>query len=106
MPEPAKRAKRKNPLLRTRQPPLPPASRSRVALGLTAAAARGRFALQACRDCGAVQYPPREVCRACLSHRLIWRPQDGERELISDTVLRSAQELFFRERLPWRIGHV
>ena len=40
--------KRKNPILRTRQPTLPPASRSRVALGLTAAAARGRFALQVC----------------------------------------------------------
>ena len=35
------RPKRKNPLRRTRQPTLPPAARSRVALGLTAAAARG-----------------------------------------------------------------
>jgi len=80
--------------------------RSRVALGLTAAAARGRFELQVCRDCGAVQYPPREVCRVCLSHRLIWRPQDGRGELLSETVLRVAQELFFRERLPWRVGMV
>jgi NAD(P)-dependent dehydrogenase (short-subunit alcohol dehydrogenase family)/uncharacterized OB-fold protein len=100
------RPTRKNPLLRTRQPTLPPVARSRVALGLTAAAARGSLELQVCRDCGAVQYPPREVCRACLSHRLVWRPQDGRGELISDTVLRSAQELFFRERLPWRIGNV
>jgi NAD(P)-dependent dehydrogenase (short-subunit alcohol dehydrogenase family)/uncharacterized OB-fold protein len=80
--------------------------RSRVALGLTAPAARGRFALQTCRDCGAVQYPPREVCRACLSGRLIWRPQDGKGELVSETTLHVAQELYFRERLPWRIGLV
>jgi NAD(P)-dependent dehydrogenase (short-subunit alcohol dehydrogenase family) len=53
-----------------------------------------------------VQYPPREVCRACLSHRLVWRPQTGRGELISETVLHNAQELFFRERLPWRIGNV
>src|SRR5271155_1214932 len=72
MPDPAKRPKRKNPILRTRQPTLPPAARSRVALGLTAAAARGRFELQVCLDCGAVQYPPREICRSCLSHRLAW----------------------------------
>ncbi len=106
MPEPAKRPKKKNPLLRTPQPTLPPASRSRVALGLTAAAARGRLELQVCRDCGVVQYPPREVCRTCLSHRLVWRLQDGRGELLAETVLRTAQELFFRERLPWRVGVV
>src|ERR1700728_4740353 len=98
MPERAARQRAKNPILRTRQPTLPPASRSRVALGLTAAAARGRFALQVCRDCSAVQYPPREVCRTCLSHRLIWQPQDGQGELLTDTTLRTAQELYFRER--------
>jgi len=106
MPESAARLRRKNPILRTRQPTLPPASRSRVALGLTAAAARGRFALQVCLDCGTVQYPPREICRECLSHRLVWRPQDGRGELVTETILRNAQELFFRERLPWRIGIV
>jgi NAD(P)-dependent dehydrogenase (short-subunit alcohol dehydrogenase family)/uncharacterized OB-fold protein len=106
MGQPAKRPKRKNPLLRTRLPTLPPGSRSRVALGLTAAAARGRLELQVCLDCGAVQYPPREVCRTCLSHLLAWRPQDGRGELIAETTLRNAQELFFRERLPWRVGIV
>ena len=59
--------KRKNPILRTRLPTLPPAARSRVALGLTAAAALGRFELQQCRECGMVQYPPREACQSCLS---------------------------------------
>jgi NAD(P)-dependent dehydrogenase (short-subunit alcohol dehydrogenase family)/uncharacterized OB-fold protein len=106
MPESAKPPKRKNPVLRTRQPTLPPAVRSRVALGLTAAAARGRFSLQVCRDCGAVQYPPRDVCRQCLSHRLAWRSQDGRGELLTETTLHAAQELYFRERLPWRTGIV
>ncbi len=77
-----------------------------MALGLTAAAARGRLQLQVCVDCGTVQYPPREVCRACLSQRLVWRRQDGAGELISETTLHAAQELYFRERLPWRIGNV
>jgi NAD(P)-dependent dehydrogenase (short-subunit alcohol dehydrogenase family)/uncharacterized OB-fold protein len=102
----SKRPKRKNPVLRTPLPTLPPRARSRVALGLTAAAARGRLELQVCRDCGAVQYPPREICRACLSQRLVWRAQDGRGELLTETVLRNAQELFFRERTPWRIGTV
>src|SRR5207253_611432 len=64
--------KRKNPVLRTRLPTLPPAARSRAALGLTAAAALGRFELQQCRDCGTVQYPPREACQQCLSIHLQW----------------------------------
>jgi NAD(P)-dependent dehydrogenase (short-subunit alcohol dehydrogenase family)/uncharacterized OB-fold protein len=100
------RPKRKNPVLRTRLPTLPPAARSRIALGLTAAAALGRFELQQCRDCGAVQYPPREACQQCLSIRLPWKPQGGEGELLAGTVLHHSNDLFFRERLPWRLGLV
>jgi len=98
--------KRKNPVLRTRQPTLPPAARSRVAMGLTAAAALGRFELQQCADCGTVQYPPREACHKCLSVRLVWRAQEIDGELLSDTVLHHSNDLFFRERLPWRLGLV
>jgi NAD(P)-dependent dehydrogenase (short-subunit alcohol dehydrogenase family)/uncharacterized OB-fold protein len=103
---PITRPKRKNPILRTRAPTLPPPARSRVALGLTAGAARGVFELQVCEDCGAVQYPPRDACGACLSPRLPWRPQDGLGELIAQTRLHHSQELYFRERVPWRIGLV
>jgi NAD(P)-dependent dehydrogenase (short-subunit alcohol dehydrogenase family)/uncharacterized OB-fold protein len=98
--------KKKNPILRTRLPTLPPAARSRVALGLTAAAALGRFELQQCRDCGAVQYPPREACQRCLSIRLIWKNETGQGELLAATVLHHSNDLFFRERLPWRLGLV
>ena len=100
------RPKRKNPVLRTRLPTLPPAARSRIALGLTAAAALGRFELQQCRDCGTVQYPPREACQQCLSIRLHWKPQPPGGELLAATVLHHSNDLFFRERLPWRLGLV
>src|SRR3954464_988931 len=106
MTTPLQRPRRKNPILRTRQPTAPPATRSRVALGLTAAAARGVFELQACRDCGTTQYPPREACQNCLSERLVWKPQDGLGELVSETMLHLSYELFFRERTPWRLGMV
>jgi len=96
--------KKKNPILRTRLPTLPPAARSRVALGLTAAAALGRFELQQCSDCGAVQYPPREACGSCLSTQLLWKQQSGRGELLAATVLHHSNDLFFRERLPWRLG--
>jgi NAD(P)-dependent dehydrogenase (short-subunit alcohol dehydrogenase family)/uncharacterized OB-fold protein len=103
---PPRRAKPKHPLRRFPSPTLPPASRSRVALGLTAFAAQGRLALQVCRDCGTVHYPPQEACRQCLSLRLAWRPQDGAGELVSDTVLRHSNELYFRTRVPLRLGSV
>ena len=51
MTEPLARPRRKNPLRKTRTPLLPPGARSRTALGLTAAAAEGRFQLQVCEAC-------------------------------------------------------
>ena len=97
---------RKNPMRRTRQALLPPWPRSRAALGLTAAAAIGRFELQVCADCGAVQYPPREACHRCLSDRLRWREQAGEGELLSTTTVHHSHDPFFRERVPWSLGMV
>jgi hypothetical protein len=92
--------------LRGGAPALPPTQRSRVALGLTAAAAVGRFELQVCRDCGTVQYPPREACHKCLSVRLDWTLQPGDGELLAETTLFHSHSEFFRERLPWRLGMV
>lgn len=103
---PLMRPKRKNPVLRTRQINLPPSARGRVALGMTAAAAEGRFELQVCDECRAVQYPPREACHRCLSPRLRWRPQSGEGTLLATTTLHHSNDLYFRERLPWRLGMV
>jgi NAD(P)-dependent dehydrogenase (short-subunit alcohol dehydrogenase family) len=53
-----------------------------------------------------VQYPPREACQRCLSVNLIWKPQDPGGELLAQTVLHHSNDLFFRERLPWRLGLV
>jgi NAD(P)-dependent dehydrogenase (short-subunit alcohol dehydrogenase family) len=53
-----------------------------------------------------VQYPPREACQKCLSVELAWRTQPRGGELLSATVLHHSNDLFFRERLPWRLGLV
>ena len=106
MSETIKRPKRKNPILKTRSPTLPPDRRSRIALGLVRGAALGQLELQCCAACGAVQYPPREACVRCLSAELEWTLMSGRGELVSETTLRHSQELFFRERMPWRLGLV
>jgi len=103
---PLMRPARKNPVKRTRQMNVPPWARGRVALSLTAAAAEGRIELQQCEDCGAVPYPPREACHRCTSPRLKWRVQPAGGRLLALTTLHHSNDLFFRERLPWRLGLV
>lgn len=100
------RPPRKDPRRRSVVPTLPPYSRSRAALGLDRAAAEGRFALQVCDECGAVQYPARDACRACLSGRLRWQdiPRDGT--VLAVSTVHVSQEPYFRERVPWRVGLV
>jgi NAD(P)-dependent dehydrogenase (short-subunit alcohol dehydrogenase family)/uncharacterized OB-fold protein len=97
---------KKNPQLRQRVPTLPPAMRSRAALGLTAAAARGAFSLQHCEECGTVQYPPRDACSSCLSVALAWRETEREGKLIAETRIHASPDPYYRERLPWRTGLV
>ena len=103
---PLMKPRRKNPVLRTRQMNLPPWARGRTALGMTAAAAEGRFELQVCARCLAVQYPPCDACQRCLSSDLKWTSQSGAGELLSETVLHHSNDPFYRERLPWRLGLV
>jgi NAD(P)-dependent dehydrogenase (short-subunit alcohol dehydrogenase family)/uncharacterized OB-fold protein len=106
MTEPLARPKRKNPLKKTRVPLLPQGTRSRTALGLTAAAAEGRFQLQVCSDCAMVVYPPRDACPRCLSPRLPYQDVDNGGTLLAETTIRTSTDVYFRERMPWRIGTV
>lgn len=97
---------RKDPQARTPTSLIPPAARSRTALGMVAGAARGELRLQTCRACGEVCYPPRDACPACLSTDLEWVPVAGRGQLLAETTLHSSTDPYFRERLPWRLGSV
>lgn len=85
---------------------IPPAARSHPALGLTAAAAVGRFELQVCDRCATVQYPPREACVKCLSSQLTWREHSGHGELLAATAIHHSNHAYFQGRTPWNIGLV
>jgi len=71
---------------------------------MTAAAAAGRFELQQCGKCGAVQYPPRDACVRCLSVELEWTLQSGGGRMISETTLHHSH--LPQTELPARIGLV
>lgn len=67
----------------------------------------GRLALQRCMACGAMQYPPRELCGACLADALEWRTGDSEAgEVLATTVLHHSHEAQVRSRLPLSVGLV
>ena len=97
---------KRDPQRRMRVATLPPGERSRAALGLSSAAAEGRFALQTCTECGHVQYPPRDACSKCLSIELKWRDVSPMGRLIAETTIRTSPTPYFRERMPWRVGTV
>jgi uncharacterized OB-fold protein len=70
-------------------------------------AAAGKLALQSCVDCATTQYPPRELCVACLADRLEWRVTDAEYgEMLASTLLYHSHEPAFRDVLPLHIGLV
>ncbi|ETX30289.1 SDR family NAD(P)-dependent oxidoreductase [Roseivivax isoporae] len=106
MTDPLKPPPKKDPQKVQAVPLLPPSMRSRAAMGLTAAAAEARFMLQHCARCGAVQYPPRDACRECLSVDLDWRDTDPRGVLIAETTVRTSPNLYFRGQAPWRTGTV
>lgn len=106
MTDPLPLPQKKDPQKRTRVPSLPPSARSRAALGLAIMAGQGRFALQHCTGCGAVQYPPRDACSACLSTDMKWHDTAPLGEVLAQTTIRVSPDPYFRERLPWRIGSV
>ncbi|MEE9333345.1 MAG: SDR family NAD(P)-dependent oxidoreductase [Granulosicoccaceae bacterium] len=97
---------RKDPQKKTLSPTRPPEARSRASLGLSAAAAEGRFALQVCAECDTVQYPPRDACSNCIGTELPWQEVTPNGHLLAETTIRASTKLYFRERAPWRIGSV
>lgn len=63
--------------------------------------------LQRCADCGTAQYPPREVCGACLSDRLEWQSADAlPAQVVARTTLHHSNERRFKQRLPLTCGLV
>jgi NAD(P)-dependent dehydrogenase (short-subunit alcohol dehydrogenase family)/uncharacterized OB-fold protein len=94
----------RNPLARARLPVPLLGPRSRAAQGLAKAAAEGRFRLQVCAACGAVNYPPRDACAQCLSPALPFRDVPAGGVLLTETTVQISGENYFRERAPWRIG--
>lgn len=62
--------------------------------------------LQGCAQCGARQYPPRDLCRACLADALGPVEETSEGRLIVSAIVHRSLEPDFAGDLPLRIGTV
>ncbi len=87
-------------------PLTPPSSRTPLWAEITKAAKERRFTLQVCASCATVQYPPREVCRSCLSDRLDWSQVDPDGTVLTCTELHVSSDPFFQNHMPWVMGTV
>ena len=103
MTEPLAPPRKRDPQAVTPPALLPPDAHSRGGHALSAMAAWGELRLQTCAECGAVQYPPRDVCRACLSTDLPWRPVDPAGEIVAASTVRTSIDPYFRRLTPWRV---
>ncbi|MEM1111715.1 MAG: zinc ribbon domain-containing protein [Pseudomonadota bacterium] len=75
-----------------------------------AASAEGSAAialsLQRCAECGAWQYPSRELCSNCLSDKLLWQAADPRSIYLAGVLLQHSLEDYFLQDLPWHIAAV
>jgi uncharacterized OB-fold protein len=63
----------------------------------------GRLAVQACRSCGDLHFPPSPVCPKCLSSEQEWRVVSGRGTLMSWVVYHRAYWDAFKDDLPYAV---
>ncbi|MFK8021141.1 MAG: Zn-ribbon domain-containing OB-fold protein [Pseudomonadales bacterium] len=87
----------------------PPKLRTPRGEDFTAANLAEALSLQQCTECGAVNYPPRELCQNCLSDTLRWRTSDTSGRLLEAVELHHSLWEFYKRRLEaasWPIATV
>ncbi len=84
----------------------PPSHRTRLGRALANNQLQASLVLQQCEDCNTIQYPPREVCKHCLSDALSWQAVDDQGEVLASNSLYNSLEPYYQERLPWELASV
>jgi len=68
-----------------------------------AAARAGRLAVQRCTGCGALRFPPRELCSACLATEAAWQEVSGRGEIFSYYVMHQIYHPGFAAEVPYAV---
>jgi len=67
------------------------------------AARAGRLAVQRCRACGALRFPPRELCSRCWSRDAEWTDVSGRGEVYSFYVMHQLYHPGFAADVPYPV---
>jgi uncharacterized OB-fold protein len=68
-----------------------------------AAAKEGRLVVQRCGGCGALRFPPRELCSSCLSVDADWVTVSGRGEIFSYNVMHQIYHPAFATEVPYAV---
>ncbi len=68
-----------------------------------AAAREERLVVQRCAGCGALRFPPREICSACLATEATWQPVSGRGEIFSYNVMHQVYHAGFAAAVPYAV---
>jgi uncharacterized OB-fold protein len=85
-----------------RHPPPLPETDGPLAPFLAAARER-RLVVQRCTGCGALRFPPRELCSGCLGTEATWVPVSGRGEVFSYNVMHQVYHPAFADRVPYAV---
>lgn len=73
---------------------------------LSAVLATGRLELPCCSSCGAIQYPPAEICRQCLAGVVELAPADPNGSVIASAAVHRSYAMDFADGGPWFVASI
>jgi len=68
-----------------------------------AAAREQQLVVQRCGGCGALRFPPREICSTCLSTAASWQPVSGRGEIFSFNIMHQIYHPGFAAEVPYAV---
>ena len=66
-------------------------------------AKRGQLMVQKCDGCGALRFPPHEICTSCLGTRANWVPVSGRGEVYSFNIMHQVYHPGFASEVPYAV---
>jgi uncharacterized OB-fold protein len=88
----------------TMSPPSRPLPETDRELGpFFAAAKEHRLVVQRCDGCGALRFPPRELCSQCLATAASWVDVSGRGEIFSYNVMHQIYHPAFAAEVPYAV---